>query len=215
MNDSFWTPAAIVELRRLWELGTSTKGIGEAMGITKNAVVGKAHRLDLPGRPSPINGGPDILSDEVRERIADLLKRGHGVAEIARERGIGHEASIRVIRDGLGIAPMRWRPGHSDEPARTLPRLQSLDATSDLIVVKEKPAPKPRIIRAPLQEIVVDDAIVKYTYRGRQCCWPIGDTKARDFRYCDEATGGHPTYCVEHQYVSKHGTPTQKVNQNA
>jgi len=28
--------------------------IGRHLGVSKNAVVGKAHRLDLPGRPSPI-----------------------------------------------------------------------------------------------------------------------------------------------------------------
>ena len=43
-------------LRVLWAEGHSTSEIGRRMGITKNAVVGKAHRLDLPARPSPIRG---------------------------------------------------------------------------------------------------------------------------------------------------------------
>ena len=43
-------------LRVLWAEGHSTSDIGRRMGITKNSVIGKAHRLDLPARPSPIRG---------------------------------------------------------------------------------------------------------------------------------------------------------------
>ena len=41
-------------LRQLWAEGHSTAEIGRMMGHSKNAIVGAAHRLDLPGRPSPI-----------------------------------------------------------------------------------------------------------------------------------------------------------------
>ena len=49
-----WTDEAIGRLRALWADGLSTAEIGRRMGITKNAVVGKAHRLQLSSRPSPI-----------------------------------------------------------------------------------------------------------------------------------------------------------------
>lgn len=49
-----WSPEAIERLRALWAEGHSTAEIGRRMGITKNAVVGKAHRLNLSARPSPI-----------------------------------------------------------------------------------------------------------------------------------------------------------------
>jgi GcrA cell cycle regulator len=49
-----WTAKAIDLLRALWAEGHSTAEIGRRMGVTKNAIVGKAHRLDLPARPSPI-----------------------------------------------------------------------------------------------------------------------------------------------------------------
>ena len=57
-NSEFeWTDNMISELRQLWSEGHSTAEIGRRMGITKNAVVGKAHRLDLSARPSPIRTG--------------------------------------------------------------------------------------------------------------------------------------------------------------
>ena len=49
-----WSDAVIAELRGLWSAGHSTAEIGRRLGISKNAVVGKAHRLDLSPRPSPI-----------------------------------------------------------------------------------------------------------------------------------------------------------------
>ena len=38
---------------------SSSAEIGRRLGITKNAVVGIAHRLGLPSRPSPIKRDPD------------------------------------------------------------------------------------------------------------------------------------------------------------
>lgn len=49
-----WTEERIAELRMLWAEGLSTAEIGRRINVSKNAVVGKAHRLDLPARPSPI-----------------------------------------------------------------------------------------------------------------------------------------------------------------
>ncbi len=52
-----WTDETIARIRALWAEGHSTAEIGRRMGISKNAVVGKAHRLSLPARPSPIRRG--------------------------------------------------------------------------------------------------------------------------------------------------------------
>lgn len=56
---SEWSDGRIAMLRRLWaDHGLSAAAIGRMLGISKNAVVGKAHRLELPSRPSPINRRP-------------------------------------------------------------------------------------------------------------------------------------------------------------
>ena len=52
-----WNDETIDRIRALWSEGHSTAEIGRRMGISKNAVVGKAHRLNLPARPSPIRRG--------------------------------------------------------------------------------------------------------------------------------------------------------------
>lgn len=52
-----WTGDTVARLRVLWDEGHSTAEIGRRMGVTKNAVIGKSHRLELPVRPSPIRRG--------------------------------------------------------------------------------------------------------------------------------------------------------------
>lgn len=49
-----WNEDINDRLRALWGEGLSTAEIGRRLGVSKNAVVGKAHRLKLPARPSPI-----------------------------------------------------------------------------------------------------------------------------------------------------------------
>lgn len=49
-----WTALTKAALERLWDLGYSTAAIGDHIGFSKNAVVGRARRQHLDGRPDPI-----------------------------------------------------------------------------------------------------------------------------------------------------------------
>ena len=49
-----WDERQVQRLRALWDEGLSIAEIGRRLETSKNSVVGKAHRLDLPARPSPI-----------------------------------------------------------------------------------------------------------------------------------------------------------------
>ena len=50
-----WTEERLEKLRKLWNDGLSISQIGEALGVSRNAIAGKAHRMALPKRPSPIS----------------------------------------------------------------------------------------------------------------------------------------------------------------
>ena len=50
-----WTDERVELLKKLWADGLSASQIANELGsVTRNAVIGKAHRLGLRGRPSPI-----------------------------------------------------------------------------------------------------------------------------------------------------------------
>ncbi|MDC0493898.1 global cell cycle regulator GcrA-like protein, partial [Alphaproteobacteria bacterium] len=48
-----WTDERLEKLKELWTQGLSISQIGEALGVSRNAIAGKAHRMGLPKRPSP------------------------------------------------------------------------------------------------------------------------------------------------------------------
>ncbi len=56
-QDTDWSDAHIADLRRLWvEEGHSASIIGGMLGRTRNAVIGKVHRLGLPVRLGTLSG---------------------------------------------------------------------------------------------------------------------------------------------------------------
>ena len=54
-EETSWTEERLEKLKLLWDTGLSISQIGEQLGVTRNAVAGKAHRLKLPKRQSPIS----------------------------------------------------------------------------------------------------------------------------------------------------------------
>ena len=53
-----WTEDRVALLTKLWKEGKTAKEIADTLGgVTRNAVIGKAHRLNLSGRSSPISPG--------------------------------------------------------------------------------------------------------------------------------------------------------------
>lgn len=72
MTTSDWTPERIAALIALWNEEITTSEIGRRLGITKNAVIGKVHRLGLPKR-RPTPGEEPEPQDVVR---LDSLRAG-------------------------------------------------------------------------------------------------------------------------------------------
>ena len=58
-----WSKTSIQMLQKLWVDGLSASQIAERLGgTTRNAVIGKAHRLGLKSRPSPIKRETDNIT---------------------------------------------------------------------------------------------------------------------------------------------------------
>jgi GcrA cell cycle regulator len=68
-----WTEDRLAMLRDEWATGASKAEIGRRMGISKNAVVGKAHRMRLPAREAPAN----IVSPKSRGVVSRPAARAH------------------------------------------------------------------------------------------------------------------------------------------
>ena len=66
-----WTDENIDELKKLWQKGMTTSEIAKQLGVSKNSVVGKVHRIGLTSRPSPIK----IKSDEAESTSSQSAKK--------------------------------------------------------------------------------------------------------------------------------------------
>lgn len=80
-----WDADADARLRELWAGPLSTLAIGAAMGVTKNAVVGRAHRLKLPPRPSPIRSGEGPAKGGITSQAAAAMGPRGGAAGLRRK----------------------------------------------------------------------------------------------------------------------------------
>ena len=62
-----WTDDKIKQLKKLWGKGKSTVEIAKELGISKNSVIGKVHRLNLVARPSPIKKVAPVVQKPVKK----------------------------------------------------------------------------------------------------------------------------------------------------
>ena len=67
-----WTDEKDLKLRNLWSEGLTTGEIGKRLDVSKNAVVGKAHRLGLKGRPSPIKRQKKVAAPKKEKKVFTL-----------------------------------------------------------------------------------------------------------------------------------------------
>jgi GcrA cell cycle regulator len=85
-----WSDDRILLLRSLWREGYSTTEIGCPLNVSKNAIVGKAHRLDLDSRAPPIKRGdyarslPKVMSKPV-PKLAEIMPRAACTAMLTRQ----------------------------------------------------------------------------------------------------------------------------------
>jgi GcrA cell cycle regulator len=113
-----WTPELKESLRRLWSFPSmSTAEIGRRLGVSKNSVVGQAHRLGLPARESPIGRtGPRPVVVPVAKQV-----RGAAALAVARQRSLPPAGPQRAGGGG-SVAALVGRAAASC-PKVTLPHL--------------------------------------------------------------------------------------------
>ncbi|MGH7104390.1 MAG: GcrA family cell cycle regulator [Acetobacteraceae bacterium] len=168
-----WTEELITQLRGLWDEGRSTAEIGRHIGMSKNAVVGKAHRLNLPPRPSPIRRESGLQPAHPRTTAV----RGPTLPPLGPPAG-----AVRTERNGAQPAPrpqtlLNIPPTPPDAPAAVTHDA----APPSPLVAAVGPAPRGREVA---------------------CCWPLGDPGTRGFHFCGAAASAGKPYCAQHAQLA-------------
>ena len=108
----------VARLKELWDQGLPTAQIGKLLGFTKNAVVGKAHRIGLERRPSPIRRTA-VKPDRKKARSPTIPKLNfENKSEQNNEISSISKTFQPIIKNLLVSNSKRgceWPEGHPDE----------------------------------------------------------------------------------------------------
>ncbi len=178
-----WTEERVELLKKLWLEGLSASQIAGVLGegVTRNAVIGKVHRLKLTGRAKPANATP-------RARTAP---RAPGVRRV----GPG------LSRPSSGIASMMKSRSLAPAPMHGATALKiDADLETEAYV-----APQVQELFIPVEQRLTLLQLSEVT-----CKWPIGDPLTPDFYFCgNHAEEGKP-YCEFHSRRAYHQIEKKK-----
>ncbi|MGZ8349921.1 MAG: GcrA family cell cycle regulator [Allosphingosinicella sp.] len=192
-----WTDERIERLRELWSQGVTASQIADELGgVSRNAVIGKAHRLGLQSRPSPVKPNETEAAAPAAERPQPAPKAAPPAPESRPEPKPEPKraAAAAEATDAPAAAPAEKTPQ---------PQIRSIgpggfirQGPSDQ-QAPIPPAPPRRLVPAkPSPEIADKTSLLDLNER--ICKWPVGHPGEPNFHFCGrQANPGFP-YCVEH-----------------
>lgn len=179
-----WTDERVETLRTMWSEGKSASQIAKELGgVTRNAVIGKVHRLGLSNRV----GGPDRPEDEfgaLDPALEDPVADEPEATEEADLPGAAGGAQPRPAAKEPAPAA-RPKPAGQPLPPQPSPSEISAEALANLAEVAKKAK---RLTLMQLTE--------------RTCKWPVGDPATDDFWFCGLPTVPGKPYCETHVAVA-------------
>ena len=187
-----WTDERIEHLKKMWSDGATASQIADELGgVSRNAVIGKAHRLGLDARPSPVKPG--------EEKDKKPAASSAAAAKPAKSDPAGK-------RPAAAEAEEVPNPAHARTPQRVQPEGMQYRSIGPGGFVRQgpgdtqapiPPAPPRRLVPAkPSAEVANKTGLLELN--DRICKWPLGHPGEPDFHFCgNPANPGFP-YCVEH-----------------
>ena len=207
-----WTTDRVNALKKLWGQGKSASEIAEHLGgVTRNAVIGKAHRLGLSGRPSPIKKplvrspsvakapkatakapAPKVVAKTATTKVAATPAR----PTVAAVRAAAPKAvaapkivATKVVPLKLEVAKPTPKPVVTAEERSKNPLAGQLAPPTPI-----NPAANRPLTDAPLISIL---ALTE-----RVCRWPVGDPRDDGFGFCGAPIQPGLPYCGGHAVLA-------------
>lgn len=181
-----WTDERVEKLKTMWGEGQSASQIAKALGgVTRNAVIGKVHRLGLSNRATGAKAAASAPAAPAAEaKPAKAAPKAAPAAAAATE----------------ALTP---EPAPGPAAAATKPVIQSSTMR------REPPPPTPAMVEDAQRTAEALAAIKKKAKRldlleltERTCKWPIGDPATEDFYFCGLGCAPGKPYCDAHVSVA-------------
>ena len=182
-----WTDERVETLKRMWTEGASASTIAKLLGgVTRNAVIGKVHRLGLSNR-----GGdapkPDAPVDEPAADPAPPPEPAPPGAAAPAEPAPMPESEAEATPDPAPPVPQRRPVFTAGQPLPPQPSPNEINPEA-LATMREVEKSSLRLSLMELTE--------------RTCKWPIGDPATEDFWFCGLPVQQGKPYCEAHVNVA-------------
>lgn len=190
-----WTDERIDRLKELWSNGMTASQIADELGgVSRNAVIGKAHRLGLQSRPSPVKpnepaptkskakaSSAPVESEEIVQPAPEPVSAKPAPQDPSPEIDAPAMAAPKSPQPQIrSVGPggfLRQGPGDQQSPI--------------------PPAPPRRLVPAKPSAEVADKTSL-LDLNEKICKWPIGHPGEPDFHFCGRQSNPGFPYCVEH-----------------
>ena len=199
-----WTDERIATLKKMWEGGSTASQIADELGgVSRNAVIGKAHRLGLKSRPSPVKA-----NDKKKAPAKPAPAPKPAAKKAAKPAPKAAPAAAAPAKPAAPAVPGPRQDGAPQSqplPNRSsnLPKIVSVGPGGFLRQGPGDqqppipPAPPRRLVPAkPSAEIADKTSLLDLS--DKVCRWPMGHPGEPDFHFCGEAVNPGFPYCVEH-----------------
>ncbi len=169
-----WTDERVETLKKMWSEGQSASQIAKELGgVTRNAVIGKVHRLGLSNRAGAAPAKPAKEKEKpAAETKAAAPAKEESAIQTAPERPTT-PARRQIIPAGQPLPP---QPSANEISPEALASVREVEKKSKKISLME------------LTE--------------RTCKWPVGDPATDDFWFCGLPTQAGKPYCEAHVGVA-------------
>lgn len=181
-----WDSNVLKKLKALVGKGLSTAEIGKKLGLSKNAIVGKLHRMGWNA------GATD--SDAVKKPAKKAVVKKPTPKKVEKK-----PVAVKVAK----------KPAPAPKPVKVAPK------EKPVLAPKPAPKKTGGHAIAGSKGISVHQRMVQHALemanlKPNQCRWPIGDPDSENFHFC-----GHPVfvgkpYCYEHCKQAYQFTPPKK-----
>lgn len=173
-----WNDERVELLKKLWIDGMSASQIATSLGeVTRNAVIGKIHRLGLSNRARPgaavaaAAAAPAVAQSRPKPKMQPAAAAAMAASAVAPQR------TMRPAAATIGNTALKAEP---------------------VYLVEAEPEKLPTTASV----VVIDERVTIMMLTEQSCRWPIGDPGSEGFSFCGKRSETGIPYCTHHARIA-------------
>lgn len=199
-----WTDERVELLKKMWSEGQSASQIAKELGgVTRNAVIGKVHRLGLSNRvggdeagAAPAAPEPEVSPVETRAAAPEPRRPEPPAPEQRRPEAVVTPLRPAQATPSPAAAPRAEAPSQPILRKPIVPAGQPLPPQPSLNEISPETLASAREVEKRSRKI----SLMELTER--TCKWPIGDPATDNFYFCGLPSQAGKPYCETHVSVA-------------